>query len=174
MILTNIRKSIGASFRSGKILSAALFAGLILAPRLNAQQGTQPIVAIHDSELTRALENMPAVPPTPTNGASGKQWWETDWHYFVMADSPKGTFKSDGTAFTVIGDSNVSSGLLLSNGAPKYPIIFSLASESIRNDEIAQFTNYVAAGGFLFISGPAFTRDTNGQPLGDFAFANQM
>ena len=142
---------------------------------LRAQPVTQPIVAIHDSELTRALTNMPATGSTPTGGSdTGFQWWEQDWNYFVMPDSLKEAFRSDGTAFTVIGDSNVSSGLLLTNGMPKYPIIFSLASQSIRNDEITQFTNYVAAGGFLYIAGPAFSRDTNGVSLGDFAFANQM
>src|SRR5207237_1041499 len=41
-------------------------------------------------------------------------------------------------------------------------------------DEIAPLTNYVAAGGFLFIGGSAFTRTTNGTARGDFAFASQM
>src|SRR5467141_852690 len=39
-------------------------------------QITQPLVAVHDSELTRALEAMPAVAPTPTGaGTTSNQWW---------------------------------------------------------------------------------------------------
>src|SRR5213078_4502099 len=39
-----------------------------------------PVVAIHDSELTRALETMPATNPgTPAGaGASGFEWWPTN------------------------------------------------------------------------------------------------
>ncbi|HSU53691.1 MAG TPA: hypothetical protein VLT36_06505, partial [Candidatus Dormibacteraeota bacterium] len=152
-------------------LIAALWYGL---GSLQAQV-TQPMVAIHDSELTRALESMPATGATPTGpGTTGKQWWPTDWHYFVMPESLKEAFRSDGTAFTVVGDSNIVSGALLTNGAPAYPIVFSLDSEAIRNEEIAQFTNYVAAGGFLFIGGSAFTRTTNGTSRGDFAFPNEL
>ena len=142
---------------------------------VSSGQVTQPIVAIHDSELTRALESMNASGSTPTGpGTTGKEWWTTDWHYFVMPESLKEAFRSDGTPFTVVGDSNITAGVLLTNGMPRYPIVFSLASEAIRDNEIAAFTNYVAAGGFLFIGGSAFSRNTNGTTRGDFAFANQM
>src|ERR1051326_4322321 len=139
-------------------------------------QDTQPLVAIHDSELTRALEGMPASGATPTGpGMTGKQWWPTDWHYFVMPEAMKEALRSDGTAFTVVGDSNITAGVLLTtNGAPQYPILVSLASEAIRDDEIAAFTNYVAAGGFLFVGSSAFTRTTNGTARADFAFANEL
>src|SRR5947209_16442953 len=114
-----------------------------------AAQVIQPVVAIHDSELTRALENMPAVAPTPSGtGTTGKQWWPQDWHYFVMPEAAKEALRSDGTAFAVVSDSNISSGLLLSNGLPRYPILISFASEALRDDEIGPLTNYVAAGGF--------------------------
>src|SRR6185437_6131162 len=86
----------------------------------------------------------------------------------------KEALRSDGTAFTVVSDANISAGLLLTNGQPKYPIVISLASEAISDDEIAQFTNYVAAGGTLFIGSSAFTRNTNGTTRGDFAFSNEM
>src|SRR5437868_11941616 len=126
-------------------------------------QVIQPVVAIHDSELTRALETMPAVAPTPSGaGTTGKQWWPKDWHYFVMPESAKEALRSDGTAFTVVGDSNVAAGLLLTNGQPRYPIVISLASEAVRDDEIAQFTNYVAAGGFLLVGSSSISRNTNG------------
>src|SRR5947209_4139473 len=138
-------------------------------------QLTQPIVAIHDSELTRALESIPASGGTPSGpGTTGFEWWPTDWHYFVMPESVKEALRSDGTAFRVIGDSNITAGLLLTNGMPQYPILISLASEAIANDEIAPLTNYVAAGGFLLVGSSAFTRNTNGTSRGDFAFANEL
>src|SRR3974377_636350 len=129
-------------------------------------QLTQPVVAIHDSELTRAVETMPAVYPTPNT--SGFQWWATDWHYFVMPESVTEALRSDGTAFTVVGDSNITAGALVSNGQPNYPILIPLAPEAIRDDEIAPLTNYVGAGGFLFVGSSAFTRTTNGTGRGDF------
>ena len=139
-------------------------------------QGTQPVVAIHDSELTRALETMPATGATPTGaGYTGNQWFLSQWHYFVMPDALKEAFKSDGTAYTVVGDSNILSGVLTNaNGTPRYPILITLGSEAIDNGEIAALTNYVAAGGFLFVGGSSLTRSTNGVTRGDFAIANAM
>src|SRR5437762_2367126 len=157
-----------------KVLAVAIGWVLCLQPAVRGQ-GTQPIVAIHDSELTRALEAMPASGSTPSGaGTTGQQWWPTNWHYFVMPESVKEALRSDGTVFTVVGDSDISAGLLLTNGSPKYPIVISLASEAIRDDEIAQLTNYVAAGGFLFVGSSAFTRNPNGTTRSDFAFANEM
>ncbi|NOS70393.1 MAG: hypothetical protein HOP33_10735, partial [Verrucomicrobia bacterium] len=155
---------------------ALLAVGILLCGGLVAEaQGAQPVVAIHDSEYTRALENINASGATPSGGGTtGKEWWTTDWHYFVMPEAVKEALKSDGTKFTVLGDSNIISGALLTNGLPKYPIVISLASEAILDSEIAQFTNYVAAGGFLFIGSSAFTRNTNGTARGDFAFATEM
>src|SRR5437868_6174385 len=159
--------------RGLRILAAAL---LILGSFTAANSQTaQPVVAIHDSELTRALEGMSAIAPTPTGaGTTGKQWWPSDWHYFVMPESVKEALRSDGTAYSVVGDSNITAGVLLTNGQPKYPIVISLASEAIRDDEIAPFTNYVAAGVFLLVGSSSFTRNTNGASRGDFAFANEL
>src|SRR5207244_888362 len=158
----------GAVLCLGSIISGLAIWSAAAAP--------QPMVAIHDSELTRALDGLPAVnASTPTGvGTSGFEWWPTNWHYFVMPEAIKEALRSDGTAFTVVGDSNITAGILLTNGLPKYPMVISLASEAIQDDEIAQFTNYVAAGGFLFVGSSAFTRNTNGMTRGDFAFANQM
>jgi hypothetical protein len=154
------------------ILIAYLWAAWAAAP-VNA---ALPVVAIHDSEFTRALEAIPASGTTPTGpGTTGFQWWPTNWHYFVMPDAVKEALRSDGTAFATIGDSNVMSGALLdSGGRPNYPIVISFASEAIDNSEIARFTNYVAAGGVLFVGSSSFTRNTNGTSRGDFAFAPQM
>ena len=135
-----------------------------------------PVVAIHDSELTRALELVPASNPgTPTGaGASGYEWWPTNWHYFVMPEALKEALRSDGTAFEVVSDADISGGRLLTNGQPRYPILISLASEAVRDDEISQLTNYVAAGGTLLAGSSSFTRQTNGIGRGDFALANAM
>jgi len=148
---------------------------LISGTTLLRAQGTQPLVAVHDSELTRALEAMPATNGTPSGpGTTGNQWWPTNWHYFVMPDSVKEALTSDGTSFTVVGDSDITAGALLTNGVPAFPILISLASEAMRDDEIAPLTNYVAAGGFLFVGSSSFTRQTNGLTRGDFALASQM
>ena len=139
-------------------------------------QGALPIVAIHDSELTRALESMPASGSTPTgSGTTGNQWWITQWHYFVMPDSVKEMLRSDGTTFTVVGDSNIVAGVLTNaDGSPKYPIVISLASEAVQDSEIAPLTNYVAAGGFLFVGSSAFTRNPDGTTRTNFALASAM
>jgi hypothetical protein len=146
----------------------------VAAPATNAPAA--PIIAIHDSELTRALETMTAAATTPTGpGTTGKEWWPTNWHYFVMPESLKEAFRSDGTAFQIVSDADISAGKLLnSSGQPRYPILISLASEAIADTEIGPLTNYVAAGGFLFVGSSAFTRNPDGTTRHDFAFANQM
>jgi hypothetical protein len=163
-----------SSWRRSAALAAILLTAFSFVCAAQGQ-GTQPIVAIHDSELTRALESTPASGATPTgSGTTGYQWWPTDWHYFVMPESVKEALRSDGTAFTVVGDSNITAGLLLANGVPKYPILISLASEAIRDDEIAPLTNYVAAGGVLLVGSSSFTRTPTGTTRGDFAIGNAM
>ena len=134
------------------------------------------VVAIHDSELTRALETMPASGATPIGpGTTTNQWWPTNWHYFVMVEAIREALRSDGTAFAVVSDADISAGRLLdTNGLPVYPILISLASEAVGDDEIAPLTNYVAAGGFLLAGSSSFTRNTNGSTRGNFAFANEL
>jgi hypothetical protein len=141
-----------------------------------AKPQVQPLVAIHDSELTRALASIPATNGGPTGPyATGFEWWLTNWNYFVMPDSVKEALRSDGTAFTTLGDSNIAAGQLLgTNGQPNYPILISLGSEAIDDSEIAVLTNYVAAGGTLLVGGSSFTRSTNGATRGDFAIASAM
>ncbi len=156
------------------MLSASWMCAVGLATAVRGQ-GTQPIVAIHDSELTRALETTAASGATPKGtGTTGYQWWPTNWHYFVLTESAKEALRSDGSSFTVVGDSNITAGVLVTNNVPRYPILISLASEAIDNNEITQLTNYVARGGFLLVGSSAFTRNTNGTTRGDFAFANAM
>ncbi len=163
----------GVLWRNTLLNALLLVVGFVLGVQV---QGAQPIVAIHDSELTRALETMPASGGTPTGGGTtGNQWWITQWHYFVMPDSVKEMLRSDGTTFTVVGDSNIVSGVLTNvDGSPKYPILISLASEAIQDSEIAPLTNYVAAGGFLFVGSSAFTRNPDGSTRANFALATAM
>src|SRR5437867_4896166 len=73
----------------------ALFGLLLGLGRLPASGQVVPAVAIHDSELTRALESRVASPPTPSgSGTTGFEWWPKDWHYFVMPESLKEAMKS--------------------------------------------------------------------------------
>src|SRR4051812_29973435 len=136
-----------------------------------------PVVAIHDSEFTRALDGQAATNPgTPSGvGTTGFEWWPTNWHYFVMPESVKEALRSDGTAFEVVSDADILGGRLVeANGQPRYPIVISLASEAVADAEVAFLTNYVAAGGTLLMGSSAFTRQTNGAGRGDFAFANEL
>ena len=100
----------------------------------------QPVVAIHVSEVTQALETTAAGPSTPSGAdTTGKEWWTPWWHYFVMPESMKEALRSDGTAFATVTDAQISAGSLLNpDGSPKYPIVISLASEAIRDDEIEE------------------------------------
>jgi len=136
----------------------------------------QPVVAIHVSENTQALETMPAVPPTPTYaGTTGYEWWPAEWHYFVMYESLIEAFLSDGTPYVEVSDADIAAGMLLyPDGSPRYPIMISLASEAIADSEIAPLREYVSAGGFLFVGSSAFTRNPDGTTRGDFALADEM
>ena len=136
----------------------------------------EPVVAIHVSELTQALETMPAAPPTPMGpGTTGFQWWHTEWHYFVAYESLKEALRSDGTPFVEVSDADIAAGnLLFPDGSPRYTILISLAAEAIDNNEVAPLRDYVSAGGILFVGSSAFTRNPDGTTRGDFALANEM
>ena len=136
----------------------------------------EPVVAIHVSELTQALESTAAGPSTPSGpDTTGKEWWTPWWHYFVMSESVKEALRSDGTPFVIVTDADITAGNLLNaDGSPKYPIVVSLASEAVRDDEVAPLANYVSAGGFLFMGSSSFTRNPNGTTRGDFALASQI
>src|SRR5438874_1186638 len=98
------------------VLATLLGSHALAAPSLRGG----PVVAIHDSELTRALETMTATNSgTPTGaGTTGFEWWPTNWHYFVMPESLKEALRSDGTAFEVVSDADISAGRLMTNGQP--------------------------------------------------------
>jgi hypothetical protein len=145
-------------------------------PLANSLSALLPMVAIHVSETTQALETLVATPPTPTGAdTSGFQWWYTSWHYFVMYESLKEALNSDGTPYVEVSDADIGAGgLLTAQRSPLYPIVLSLASEAIGDSVIAPLRDYVAAGGFLFLGSSAFTRRPDGTTRGDFALANEM
>ena len=156
----------------GKISRFIFALVLISLPAL----ATESVVAIHVSELTRALETLPATSPTPTGaGTTGYEWWTPWWHYFVMPESVEEALRSDGTPFVVVTDADIRAGhLLMPDGSPRYPIVISLASEAVSDDEISPLRSYVSAGGFLFVGSSAFTRRPDGTSRGDFALATEM
>jgi hypothetical protein len=93
----------------------------------------------------------------------------------VLYESLKEALAADGTPFIEVSDADIVTGELLhTDGSPKYPIVFSLASEAIHNDEITPVLDYVNAGGFLFVGSSAYTRNPDGTTRGDFAFADEM
>ena len=161
-------------------VALALFSAMAMAaPHFVPAQALtppQPLVAIHVSELTQALETMPARAPTPAGpGTTGYEWWITSWHYFVMPESLKEALSSDGTPYVEVSDADIASGkLLYPDGSPRYPIVVSLASEAVADNEIAPLRAYVAAGGTLFVGSSAFTRNPDGTSRTDFALANEM
>jgi hypothetical protein len=144
-------------------LVLSFFSALILVvPPHVLAQFFEPVVAIHVSEQTQALDTM-------NNG-----WW-TSWHYFVIPESLKEALRSDGTPFVEVSDADIAGGSLFSpDGSPRYPILISLAAEAIDNNEIDPLRDYVAAGGFLFVGSSAFTRNADGTTRGDFALANEL
>src|SRR6185369_3667628 len=150
--------------------------GVSFLPHSAYAEPARPLVAIHVSELTAALQSVPAVSPTPTGtGNSGYEWWYTAWKYPVAYESLKEALRSDGTPFVEVSDSDIAAGTLLNtDGSPRYPILFSLAAEAIADNEISQIRAYVNAGGFLFVGSSSFTRNPNGTSRGDFALAAEI
>ena len=136
----------------------------------------EPLVAIHVSENTLALESIPAAGATPRfSGTTGFEWWTSEWRYGVMPESMKEAMASEGIPFVEVSDADIAAGQLLEvDGTPRYPILISLAAEAIADSEIAPLRNYVAAGGFLFVGSSSFTRNPDGTTRGDFALAAEM
>ena len=115
-----------------------------------------PVVAIHVSENTEA------------------NWTNPSWEYFAIYRMLEESFKSDGTPFVEISDASIESGGLLVSGVPKYPILFSLASECISDSEASQISSYVSAGGFVYAGSSSWTKYADGSTRSDFALSSQM
>ena len=158
-------------------LVASLFACVPASPAAAAPPDLpSPVVAIHVSENTAALETRTATAPTPTGtGTTGKEWWITSWRYFVAYQSLEEALKADGTPYVEVSDSDIATGkLLTTDGVPRYPIVISLAAEAIADAEIAPLRSYVNAGGFLMVGSSSFTRNPSGTTRGDFALHAEM
>ncbi|MEP7112360.1 MAG: Ig-like domain-containing protein [Ilumatobacteraceae bacterium] len=137
---------------------------------------SQPVVAVHVSEYTSALESMPALGATP-NGldTTHMQWWLTSWRYFVAYQSLETALRADGTPYVEVTDADIAAGhLLTASGRAKFPIVVSLAAEAIADDEVAPLNAYVNAGGFLFVGSSSFTRHPDGTSRGNFGLADLM
>src|SRR5579862_3681170 len=118
-----LARRISATFREAGAIK--IFPAFFVAAITLSLHAAQPMVAIHDSELTRAFLTTPATNGTPNNASTtGYQWWITNWNYFVMPDSLKEALRSDGTVFTSVSDAQITAGNLLdTNGRPNYPIV---------------------------------------------------
>jgi len=158
-------KKISKLLNGKRVLFIALlvFSVIILTVPLSVRaQSAQPVVAIHVSELNQSLD-------------SQGEWPWPSWHYFVMHESLEEALRSDGTPFVEVSDADIEAGSLLNpDGSPKYPILFSLASEATDTTEITPLINYVTAGGMLFVGSSAFTRYPDGTTRPDFALASAM
>ena len=162
MMNQNVKTLIGNRVLSISLVLSFLSALILVVPPHVLAQPPEPVVAIHVSELTQALDTM-------NNG-----WW-TSWHYFVLPESLKEALRSDGTPFVEVSDADIAAGsLLFPDGSPRYPILISLAAEAIDNNAIAPLRDYVAAGGFLFVGSSSFTRNPDGTTRGDFALADEL
>ena len=135
-----------------------------------------PVVAIHVSERTAALESVIASAPTPMgSGTTGNEWWITSWRYFVAYQSLEEALKADGTPFVEVSDADIAAGeLLTTEGKPRYPDRDQLCGRGIADNEIAPLRDYVSAGGFLMVGSSSFTRNTSGTTRGDFALGAEM
>ena len=117
---------------------------------------TSPVVAINVSENTEA------------------HWTNPSWNYLAIYRMLEEALKSDGTPFVEISDATIESGALLVSGVPKYPILFSLASECVSDSEASQISSYVSAGGFAYVGSSSWTKYENGSSRTDFALSSQM
>ena len=141
------------SFLLAVFLSSTLFFESAVG---ESSSQTSPVVAINVSEYTQA------------------QWTNPSWKYFAIYGMLEEALKSDGTPFVEISDASIESGGLLVSGVPKYPILFSLASECISDSEASQISSYVSAGGFAYVGSSSWTKYEDGSPRTDFALSSQM
>ncbi len=78
-------------FVTALALVASALAGIPVRVAADSADPPVPVVAIHVSEHTAALETLTATAPTPTGSeTSGKEWWITSWRYFVAYQKSRG------------------------------------------------------------------------------------
>ncbi|MGE5555962.1 MAG: hypothetical protein ACM3UY_06855, partial [Methanocella sp.] len=128
----------------------------LVSRSLGASAAQLPVVAIHVSGSTEA------------------NWAHTVWTYYSLPKMLEAVLSSDGTPYVELTDQAIESGALLASGAPKYPILFCVASESISDLAASQIRAYVAAGGFVYVTASSWTKQANGAPRSDFALSAEM
>lgn len=130
-------------------------------------ESTVPQVAIHYSGHTDAYVNS-----LPEKQKKNLVWLSQHPNIFLEE-----TFRSAGIPTKAVTDADIASGALLVNCSstcvPKYPILFSLATEAISDIEAGKIRDYVAAGGTVYAGSSAWTRYENGalRPNSDFAIS---
>ena len=137
------------------LLSVSLFPTIVFSSA-SVPPSESPVVAVHISQNTQS------------------HWTLTAWTYYSIPKMLETVLKSDGTPYVEVSDQDIESGALLNAGIPKYPILFSLASETISDSAASQISNYVAAGGFVFLSASSWTKNSDGSLRTDFALSNQI
>jgi hypothetical protein len=117
---------------------------LLLVPIVS--YAASPIVAVHASENTAV------------------HWTNPYWKSFHPNRFLEESFITDGTPYVELSDAQITAGGLLSNGVPRYPILFSLATEAISDAEAAQILAFVQAGGTVYVGSSAWTKFQDGTP----------
>src|SRR3989304_1476371 len=114
-----------AMLRGRRVLFLALVVSLsviVATPSLvGALTPAEPVEAIHVSELTQALETIPARYAPTGPDTTGYEWYYPSFHYFVAHESLEEALRSDGTPFHKLSDPDIAAGrLLYPDGAPRY------------------------------------------------------
>ena len=120
---------------------------------------TRPVVAVHVSEYTRALNGAPQS-PAPSSDTRG-MYYDSFSHaqvYSMLEEALRG----DGTPFVEVTDADIENGALLVGGVPAYPIVFSLMAEAVSDAEVGRIRDYVSAGGQVYVGGSSWIRRPDG------------
>jgi hypothetical protein len=102
-------------------------------------------------------------------------WRYSSWARWQIDGFVSGALASDGTAFAVVTDAQIEAGQLLTGGGGlRYPIVISLANESVSDVLVDKFRSFVNAGGHAYIGSSSFTRRQDGSARGNFALSPEM
>ena len=101
-------------------------------------------------------------------------WRYQSWARWQIDKFVSEALKSDGTPFEVVTDAQIEAGQLLVSGGLRYPIVLSLANESVSDALVDQLRSYVNAGGNAYLGSSSFTRRPDGSPRGNFALSAEM
>jgi hypothetical protein len=122
----------------------------------NTTAQTEPVVAINVSEYT------------------ADHWSNPSWTYLSIYRMFEEAFRAEGIPYVEVSDAEIESGVLITDGSPRYPILFCIATECVSDAEATQISSYAAAGGTVYVTASAWTRSSNGAARTDFALTSQM